>query len=133
MATIRYFQGDSQWPYFTTHVSIDDITDNNVHELTDGLSQATFLHSLGLHGRLSDDGLKSLGSLSHVRWLYLTGTNVTDEGVVHLKSLVNLEYLSLRNSKVTSQGARDLLSALPMLDEIRFDLDHSVTRKEAQP
>ena len=62
---------------------------------------------------VTDDGLKDLEGLVHLRFLELNQTGITDAGLTHLKGLSTLETLLLFNTNVTDAGVAELEMALP--------------------
>ncbi len=58
--------------------------------------------------KITDEGLKTIGSLKGLRELHLEGTAVTDAGLGHLQGLAALEYLNLYNTKITDAGVAKL-------------------------
>lgn len=66
------------------------------------------LYKLRLGGHISDDGLKHLEALPHLKSLDVHVLGITDAGVAHLKSLTDLERLNLTYTKVTDAGLRHL-------------------------
>jgi len=92
---------------------------------------------------VNDTSLASIKSLTGVKWLSLTGSQITDTGLVHLKGpndlrglhlndtqitdtgleqlkeLTNLQRLYLRNTQVTDEGVKKLQQELPSLQITR--------------
>jgi len=69
------------------------------------------LQTLSLDGtnpKVSDEGLKLIGTLTQLKWLGLHRAGITDEGLVHLKRLNNLAYLSLSGCKIDGSGLRHI-------------------------
>ncbi|MEE2738108.1 MAG: hypothetical protein VX435_07785 [Planctomycetota bacterium] len=62
---------------------------------------------------VTDDVLKNLEGLVHLRFLELNQTSITDAGLIHLKGLSTLETLLLFNTNVTDAGVAELEMALP--------------------
>jgi len=92
--------------------------------------------------RFSDKGLKHIGEMPNLEWVWMSGSGLTDEGVTHLagckslktlifcvtpnikgpglaslKALPNLKTVVLRNSGVTDDGLKHL-KELKQLDYI---------------
>ncbi|MEX1228755.1 MAG: hypothetical protein WEB58_00865 [Planctomycetaceae bacterium] len=57
---------------------------------------------------LSDDGLESLCSLSHLRGLDVSGSKITDDGIEHVNALTKLVLLDLSLTNVTDAGLAKL-------------------------
>lgn len=67
--------------------------------------------SLGVYDegtKITDEGLKIVGSMSGLKWLNLSGTPITDAGLPYLSGLKNLESLQIDETKVTSAGLAHL-------------------------
>ncbi len=62
---------------------------------------------------ITDDVLKDLEGLVHLRFLELNQTGITDAGLIHLKGLSALETLLLFNTNVTDAGVAELEMSLP--------------------
>jgi eukaryotic-like serine/threonine-protein kinase len=71
----------------------------------------------GVH--VTDDMLLQIGSLSHLRVLFLDNTSVTDASLSHLKGLSQLEGLGLSSPGITDDGLK-YLQELRHLKELRF-------------
>ena len=65
------------------------------------------LRSLRLDGIFTNEGLKDIGQLTELRYLYLTSHAITDEGLQHLASLKTLEEVAFDGKKL-SGGTVDL-------------------------
>ncbi|MCS6865845.1 MAG: hypothetical protein RMJ56_03350 [Gemmataceae bacterium] len=86
---------------------------------------------INLEGRrISDDDLKVLKPLRHLRKLDLEETPITDAGLKHLGELTSLEYLDLEETRVTDAGMEHL-TGLKNLKVINLD-DTRVTRRGEQ-
>lgn len=57
---------------------------------------------------LSDDGLKSLCTLSHLQGLDISGSQITDDGIEHLNDLRDLVLLDLSLTNITDAGFAEL-------------------------
>ena len=57
---------------------------------------------------ITDDALRTIGGLTDLMRLDLTGLDITDEGLKHLVPLVRLERLSLSRTHVTNDGLTEL-------------------------
>jgi hypothetical protein len=68
-----------------------------------GLEAISALHLAGSRS-VTDDGLRHLARLPHLRHLDLGGTPVTDRGLAMLAEVPNLETLSLESTRVTDAG-----------------------------
>ena len=56
-------------------------------------------------GQASDDGLKFVGQLKHLEYLYMWDVhNVSDVGIRHLANLRKLKYLHLSTSRITDES-----------------------------
>lgn len=73
--------------------------------------------------RVSDAGLEPLVDLKRLRWLYLSGTNITDSGASVLKKMTFLRGLDLRATRLTDRAMRQLAA----LENLEW-LDMSDTR-----
>jgi hypothetical protein len=73
------------------------------------LRELTDLRYLSLTGtQVTDEGLKELRELKNLQKLSLANTQVTDEGLKELKELKNLQELGLGGTKVTDEGLKEL-------------------------
>ena len=80
-------------------------------EVLEGLSadEIIALEELDLRGKeITDEDLRLIGQLTHLKTLSLYGTPVTDAGLEHLAGLHDLESLVLRGTQVTGTGLRHL-------------------------
>ena len=64
--------------------------------------------------RVSDEGLKSVASLSELRHLSLIDCQVTDRGITSLTRLLQLREVYLSKTAVSSQAAEQLRRKFPM-------------------
>jgi hypothetical protein len=80
--------------------------------------------------RISDDDLKVLKPLRHLRKLDLEETPITDEGLKHLSHLTSLEHLDLEETRVTDAGMVHL-KGLKSLKTINLD-DTRVSKRGEQ-
>jgi len=71
----------------------------------------TVLYLMGT--KITDAGLKELGSLNSITYLILSFTKITDAGLKELGSLTSLTELDLRYTKITASGLKKLRKALP--------------------
>jgi hypothetical protein len=62
----------------------------------------------GKNPKVSDQGLRRIGTLTRLKWLGLHRAGITDEGLVHLKRLNNVAYLSLSGCKIDGSGLRHI-------------------------
>jgi internalin A len=88
--------------------------------------------SLGVYdegAKISDEGLKTIGQMSGLRWLGLSGTPITDAGLPYLSGLKNLESLQLDETKVTSAGLAHLK---PLQSIVRLRLMDTVDDEGAK-
>ncbi|MFN0054512.1 MAG: hypothetical protein ACKV0T_20235 [Planctomycetales bacterium] len=69
----------------------------------------------------SDAGLKYLANMSQLRslWIGLGHGRITDEGIRSLEGLEDLQELDLQKTQVTPEGVAELQKALPKLQIIR--------------
>ena len=67
---------------------------------------------------VTDLGLAHLGRLRQLQLLSLDDTKVTDAGLAHLKGLSSLKWLKLTRTKVTDAGIAELQKSLPHLQVI---------------
>jgi thiol-disulfide isomerase/thioredoxin/Leucine-rich repeat (LRR) protein len=85
--------------------------------------------SLGVYNEganVSDEGLASLGELTGLKHLSLSGTKVTDAGLPRLEKLAKLESLSLDSTAITEEGLRHL-APLQNLKSLRLYTRSSIT------
>lgn len=106
---------------FVRFVSVDNLNEAQLTSLAKDLEKLSCLHSLALgDSELTDDGLKALGGLNTLAWLYAAGDRISDGSVEHLRGLTNLQYLSVPGTALSDQGMAELKAALPRLEEIRL-------------
>jgi hypothetical protein len=67
--------------------------------------------------QISDEGLKNLAGMTHLRSLNLCGTNITDAGLKQLAVMKDLQNLQLSSTKVTDAGMEELMK-LPKLQSV---------------
>jgi hypothetical protein len=81
-----------------------------------GLTKLRFLYLSGT--QLTDAGLERLKGLTKLQFLVIGGTQVTDAGLEHLKGLSQLRDLDLSGTRITGSGLKHLkgLSHLESLD-----------------
>ena len=60
------------------------------------------------NSKITDKGLKQIGTLISLTTLSLSDTIVTDEGIKELRTLKSLTYLVLYNTDVTAEGIKEL-------------------------
>jgi len=74
---------------------------------------------------ITDDALRTIGGLTDLTRLDLTGLDVTDEGLKHLAPLKRLEVLYLSRTQVTNDGLAELaaLKSLRYLDLVECRID----------
>jgi hypothetical protein len=58
--------------------------------------------------QITDIGLKSVGRMTGLKYLFLDGTHVTDAGLAHLKGLTGVRKLGLERTRVTDAGLENL-------------------------
>lgn len=100
-------------------VAHGEMTDERARDLERDSTVAAHVTTLQLEGssRLTDDGVRHLATLPHLRHLNLQGTSVTDAGLAALAELRSLQTLSLSWTAVTDAGVR-ALAALDQLERI---------------
>lgn len=86
-----------------------DHIDNSELSLLQPVDQQVAVLNLA-RTKVTDDGLKALENLPHLRKLHLENTKIGDAGLVHLKGLKSLEYLNLYGTQITDAGLTDLES-----------------------
>jgi Leucine-rich repeat (LRR) protein len=70
--------------------------------------------------RFSDKGLKHIGEMTNLEWLYLSGSGLTDDGLAHLKGLKKLKTLSLGVLPNIKGPGLEQLKDLPLLEGLRL-------------
>jgi hypothetical protein len=68
---------------------------------------------LGGNHEVTDAGLKELGGLADLQMLYLNMTQVSDKGLQELAGLNHLRFLAVGGSQVTDSGVAEFQKALP--------------------
>lgn len=58
--------------------------------------------------KVTDDGLKHLEGLHHLKYLYLMQVRITDAGLEHLTGLTALQHLGLGETQITDVGLKHL-------------------------
>ncbi len=90
----------------------DGVDDSAIRALAGG----TRIESLSLSGNITDEGLRELRNLKHLRVLSLGcaagSRGVTDAGLEELRSLTSLRKLSLCGTATSKKGRYDLETAL---------------------
>jgi len=76
--------------------------------------------------KITDEGLKTVGEMTRLKFLDLSGTKITNDGLLHLKELKRLTRLCLEDTKVTEAGLENL-EPLTALEDLRLYLGRSVT------
>jgi hypothetical protein len=80
-----------------TSLSVGDVDDLAAARM----ARYRSLRQLGLlDSGITDEGLKSIATLTHLRRLSLRSTVITDAGIAHLRNLPHLEHLELRATRV---------------------------------
>ncbi len=77
-----------------------------------------FFDTLGVdvgETEFGDDEAAYLKELTYIKYLALTGPQVTDIWLENLEGLTNLEWLCLNRTQVTPQGGESLRQSLPNL------------------
>ena len=94
-----------------TNVSIDGL---------EGVSRLVHLNSLYLDGnrRITDQGLRHLGSLDGIWSLGICDMSVGDEGLVHLRGLSQLQELSLDGTEVSDGGLYEIAATHPEISSL---------------
>jgi hypothetical protein len=92
-----------------------EITDAELEHLLKGLNQLKFMYLSGTN--VTDSGLKFLNRLSQLNGLDLANTKITDAGLEDIKELSQLQYLNLWNTKITDAGMEQL-KKLPKLQSL---------------
>ncbi len=90
------------------------VTDDDLRPLTD-LPHVKFLSLSG--GQISDSALRRMRNLSELEHLRLNSTKITDAGLVELKAFPNLRVLDLDDTNVTDAGMADVVR-LNRLEEL---------------
>lgn len=96
------------------HLPLTDIGDDDLARV----GKAQSLEELILSGnqRLTDEGLKGLASLPHLRELFMTDVPIDGSGLKYLSQLPHLEVLDIAQSKVTNLS----LESVGRLSHLRF-------------
>jgi hypothetical protein len=90
-----------------------DITDETMRQLT----ALTHVRRLDLGGTpITDKAIASIATMKELETLSLVGTDVTDEGIQSLRVLRELRLLYVSGSCVTDDGVGRLQAALPRLN-----------------
>ena len=63
--------------------------------------------------QITDEGLKEVGKLPQLSWLYLYKTKVSDAGLKEVAKMKQLKVLGLVDNKITKAGVAQLKKALP--------------------
>lgn len=84
----------------------DKFGDKDLAELAPVAAQIVWL-DLG-RSKVTDAGLATIASMTHLERLHLENTAVTDAGLARLATLPQLEYLNLYGTKVTDAGIAKL-------------------------
>lgn len=95
------------------------------------LSKLPRLENLGLGvynegANITNEGLRTVGRLTNLTWLDLSGTKITGEGLVHLKDLQKLKTLSLDSTDVAENDLAHL-APLQSLEHLRLYTKHNTT------
>ena len=95
-------------------VSVDDafvpssigyvVTSEDIEDL----SRLSNLRTLTVYDRCTDATLEDIACLSTLQEFIATGSPITDEGVKHLKNLPHLKYLDLSDTLISDQGILSL-------------------------
>jgi hypothetical protein len=95
------------------------------------LARCTKLEKLYLSGmqplRVTDDGLKSLAGLVHLKVFDAGATPFTDAGIAHLAPLVNMEELPLDFNTRVSDASMPTIAKMTKLRVLRFHGARGVT------
>ncbi len=79
------------------------------------------LHTLELTDHpVTDVGMRCVGNLRRLRYLFMRRTLVTDQGLLEVLDLPELEWLDLSETQVTDAGVR-LLGGLPGLSTLYLE------------
>jgi hypothetical protein len=90
------------------------------------LSGMTSLRTLSLaKTRITDRGMRSLASLTHLEYLDLSQTNIGDAGLEQIRGLTKLKSLSLEGTQVSDEGLACLAAMNHLTD---LDLSHTQVR-----
>ena len=97
---------------------------NDVYVTDDGLKALAALPHLRRlelnRAPVTDAGLAHLSKMTELRELSLKGTRITDDGLKHLAALKNLRYLSLTWTRISDDGLQHI-SGLTELDTLILD------------
>jgi hypothetical protein len=113
------FRHQDVWSVDVRNSSVDDAT---VEKLASVLGTSGYERIIvNVSGTsITDESLKSLGSMANLHELYLNETAVTDAGMVHLRNLKRLALIQLRGTKVTDKGFLELKTC-PALNEVNIE------------
>lgn len=75
--------------------------------------------------RITDAGMKHLGELTNLEWLYLSGAGITDAGLAHVRGLKKLERLHFGALPNVKGPGLEHLAELPKLTTIILPRDWS--------
>jgi hypothetical protein len=78
------------------------------------LGTMTTLKTLQLtRSKITDVGVEEIKKLTQLEWLDLTDSAISDASVEHLKTLGKLRWLKMKRTKVTERGFAELQGGLP--------------------
>jgi hypothetical protein len=87
------------------------------------LRNLTALEDLAVDGKLTDQDLTSLASLTQLKRLRAQGEGITDRGMQSIAKLVNLEHVNLGRTSLTKRGL-NVLNGLPKLRTLDVSISH---------
>jgi hypothetical protein len=94
--------------WLTPNERVESLPGVNAHEVVMNKEEKRLVNSSPKYALAGDASLASVRSLTSLRDLNLTGSDVTDAGLAHLEALTNLERLWLDLTRVTPAGFEHL-------------------------
>lgn len=97
----------------SVHLIGDEITDTTLAHV----AQLTELETLGVMGRVTNQGLAQLSGLRNLTALGLQWTPITDDGLIHLRDIPSLRLIDLSHTDVSNAGLKHL-EEMPNLNRL---------------
>ena len=112
-----------------TDIHADDYFDDRGMKLVIEKMPNVKIVSLMLCPRLTDNGLRQIAALPHLKTLRLHHSSITDRGIQHILPLRHLEFLDVSGTGVTASGLATLAQLPQLTDIYASDLTFSSTEK----